>query len=200
MRMMHNQRPETMTRALMALMVASAVAGVAACGPVTSGPSGPAATGAGGATATPAAAGESPAPAASGSVPASAAPLCANISHLDTLVVSLSVPGRGHLPAALPAGITYIHDPARVQAVAAALCALPAMTPGFGTCPVGLGGSYRLVFAAGRQDYPPVVIRTSGCRTVSGLGPARATSAALWNVLARELGTRHPMGGTPAVP
>jgi len=195
-----NQRPGTMTRALLAAMVATAVAGLAACGPVTGGPSGSAATGASGTTTTPAAINASPAPAASGSVPASAAPLCTNISHLGTLVVSLAGGlGRGHLPVALPAGITF-RDPARAQAVAAALCALPAMAPGAVNCPAGPGGSYRLVFAAGGRAYPPVLIRMTGCRTVSGLGPVRATSVAFWNALARELGTRHPMGGTPAAP
>ena len=193
------QRPGTMARALLASMAATAVAGLAACGPVTGGPSGSAATGASGTT-IPAAISASPAPAASGSVPVSAAPLCTNISHLGTLVVSLAGGlGRGHLPVALPAGITF-RDPARAQAVAAALCALPAMAPGAVNCPAGPGGSYRLVFAAGGRAYPPVLIRMTGCRTVSGLGPVRATSAALWNVLATELGTRHPMGAGPAAP
>ena len=189
------QRPGTMARALLASMAAPAVAGLAGCGPVTGGPSGSAATGASGAAIS-----ASPAPDASGSVPASAAPLCTNISHLGTLVVSLAGGlGRGHLPVALPAGITF-RDPARAQAVAAALCALPAMAPGAVNCPAGPGGSYRLVFAAGGRAYPPVLIRMTGCRTVSGLGPVRATSAALWNVLATELGTRHTMGATPAAP
>jgi len=193
------QRPGTMARALLASMAATAVAGLAGCGPVTGGPSGSAATGASGAAIS-----ASPAPDASGSGPASAAPsaapLCTNISHLGTLVVSLAGGlGRGHLPVALPAGITF-RDPARAQAVAAALCALPAMAPGAVNCPAGPGGSYRLVFAAGGRAYPPVLIRMTGCRTVSGLGPVRATSAALWNVLATELGTRHPMGAGPAAP
>ena len=198
--MARNQRPGTMMRALLATMAATAMAGLAACGPVTGGPSGSAATGTSGTTASPAAASASPAPAASGSVPASAAPLCTNISHLRTLVVSLAGGlRRGHLPVALPAGITF-RDPARAQAVAAALCALPAMAPGAVNCPAGPGGSYRLVFAAGGRAYPPVLIKMTGCRTVSGLGPVRATSAALWNVLATELGTRHTMGATPAAP
>jgi hypothetical protein len=195
-----NQRPGTMTRALLAAMVTTAVAGLAACGAVAGGPSGPAATGASSTTVTPAAASASPAPAASGSVPAGAAPLCTNISHLGTLVVSLARGlGRSHLPVALPAGITF-RDPARARAVAATLCALPVMAAGAVNCPAGLGDSYRLVFAAGRRAYPPVLIKMTGCRTVSGLGPVRATSAAFWNVLARELGTRRTMGGTPAAP
>jgi hypothetical protein len=194
--MTRSQRPGTLRRALLATMVAGALAGLAACGAVTGGSPGSPSTGAGGSTATSAA----PAPAASGSVPASAAPLCANVSHLDTLVVSLArVLARSHLPTALPAGVT-IRDPARVRAVAAALCALPAVAPGAVNCPADFGGSYRLVFAAGGRAYPPVLLRASGCRTVSGLGPARDTSVAFWILLARELGTRHPMGGTPAAP
>jgi hypothetical protein len=194
--MTRTRRPGTLRRALLATMVAGALAGLAACGPVTAGSTGSPSAGASGSTATSA----SPAPATSGSVPASAAPLCANVSHLDTLVVSLGgVLGRSHLPTALPAGIT-VRDPVRVRMVAAALCALPAVAPGVVNCPVDLGVGYRLVFAAGGRAYPPVLLRASGCRTVSGLGPARDTSAAFWTLLARELGTRHPMGGTPAAP
>jgi hypothetical protein len=195
-----SDRPGTVRRARLAVMAAAALAGVAACGPVTAGPSGSPAAGASGTAAAPATASTAPAPAASGSVPVSAAPLCTDISHLDTLVVSLAgAPQRGHLPVALPAGITF-RDPVRVQAVVAALCALPAVAPGAVSCPADFGGSYRLVFAAGQRAYAPALVRMAGCRTVSGLGPVRATTAAFWILLARELGTRHPMGGTPAAP
>jgi hypothetical protein len=198
--MTRSDRPGAVRRVLLATVTAAALAGVAACGPVTAGPSGSPAAGASGTAAATATASTGPAPAASGSVPASAAPLCTDISHLDTLVVSLAgAPQRGHLPVALPAGIT-LRDPARVQAVAAGLCALPTVAPGVVNCPADFGGSYRFVFAAGRRAYPPALVRMTGCRTVSGLGPARATTAAFWILLARELGTRHPMGGTPAAP
>jgi hypothetical protein len=133
-------------------------------------------------------------------VPAAAAPVCANVSHLDTLVVSLTgVLERSRMPAVLPAGFT-LRDPARVQAVAAALCALPAMPGGPVNCPADFGGAYRLVFAAAGQAYPPVLIKATGCRTVSGLGPARATSGAFWVLLARELGTHHQPPGPPVMP
>jgi hypothetical protein len=172
--------------ALLAMLVAGALAGMAACGPVTAGPSGSPSTGTRGATAT-----STPATAASSTVPASAAPLCQNVTHLNTLVVSLAGGlARSELPVALPAGITF-RDPARVQAVAAALCALPAAGPVPAGCPADFGGSYRLVFTAGQQAYPPVVIKATGCRTVSGLGPVRTTSAAFWALLAKKLGTRH---------
>ena len=145
-----------------------------------------------GATATsPPATATAPATAASSTVPASAAPLCQNVSHLSTLVVSLAGGlARSDLPVELPVGITF-RDPARVQAVAAALCALPAAGPVPAGCPADFGGSYRFVFTAGQQAYPPVVIKATGCRTVSGLGPVRTTSAAFWALLARKLGTRH---------
>jgi hypothetical protein len=179
-----NRGQGTLRWALLAMLVAGALAGVAACGPVTAGPSGPPSTGTRGATST-------PATAASSTVPASAAPLCQNVSHLDTLVVSLAGGlARSDLPVALPAGITF-RDPARVRAVAAALCALPAAGPVPAGCPADFGGIYRLVFTAGQQAYPPVVIKATGCRTVSGLGPVRTTSAAFWALLAKELGTRH---------
>jgi hypothetical protein len=193
---MRSQRSGTLRRSLLVTMVAGALTGLAACGGVTAGPPGSPSAGVSGSTVT----SGSLAPAASGSVPASAAPLCSNVSHLDTLVVSLAgVLPRSHLPTALPGGI-IVRDPARVRAVAAALCALPAAAPGVINCPADLGGSYRFVFAAGRRAYPPVLLRATGCRTVSGLGSARDTSTAFWILLARELGTRHPMGGTPAAP
>ncbi len=198
--MTRSQRLGAMRRGLLATMVAGVLTAVAACGTVTSGPAGSPSTGAGSTAGTPATASTSPAPAVSGSVPANAAPLCANVAHLDTLVVSVTrVSEQSHPPVVLPTGIT-VRDPARVQAVAAALCALPAVGPGPVSCPADFGSAYRLVFAAGGQPYPPVLIKATGCRTVSGLGPVRATSAAFWIVLARELGTRHPMSGTPAAP
>jgi hypothetical protein len=192
--MTRSQRRGAMRRGLLATMVAGALAGVAACGNVTAGsPS----TGASSSTAASTAL---PTPATSGSVPAAAAPVCANVSRLDTLVVSLTrVLERSRMPLVLPAGFT-LRDPAKVQAIAAALCALPAAPSAPLGCPADFGGTYRLVFGAGGQAYPPVLVRATGCRTVSGLGPVRTTTGAFWVLLATELGVRHPMGGTPAAP
>lgn len=198
--MTRSQRPKMMRRGLLATMVAAALTGVAACGTVSAGSPSTGASSTAAPPASPAATATSPVPAVSGSAPVSTTQLCANLSHLDTLVASLTgVLGRSRLPAVLPAGVT-IRDPATVQAVAAALCALPAVGAGPVNCPAAFGGAYRLVFAASGQSYPPVLIKATGCRTVSGLGPVRATSGAFWALLARELGTYHATGGSPAAP
>ena len=60
----------------------------------------------------------------------------------------------------------------RAAALAAALCALPRM-PGGMRCPAALGGALRLEFTAGGRSYPPVLIRDSGCASVTGVGPVR---------------------------
>jgi hypothetical protein len=57
----------------------------------------------------------------------------------------------------------------------AALCALPAMPAGQ-HCAAASAGSVRLVFAAGTRNFPPVTVRESGCRSVTGIGPARSWS------------------------
>jgi hypothetical protein len=163
-----------MSRVLLAMITAGIVAGMAACGSVV--------------------AGSGSHPAASGNA-AAAVPLCANQAHLDRMEVSLNI-GRGmsHLHELLPVGIT-ISDPARVQAVAGALCGLPAMAHTQIRCPADFGSSYRLVFSASGQTFPPVVIRATGCRSVTGLGPARSTSGSFWSLLHKNLGGR-PAGTT----
>ena len=170
------------SRVLLAMITAGILTGVAACGSVVAG------------------SGSHPAAAASGSSASAAAPLCANKAHLDRMEVSLNV-GRGlsHIHQPLPVGVT-ISDPARVQAVAGALCGLPAMTHTQIRCPADFGGSYRLVFSTSGQTFPPVVIRATGCRAVTGLGPARTTSGSFWSLLRKNLGAAQPWGTTvPAV-
>jgi len=172
-----------MGRALLALIAAGTLAGVAACGSVTAG------------------SGSHPAAAASGSAASAAVPLCASKAHLDRMELSLNV-GRGlsHLHEPLPVGVT-ISDPARVQDVAGALCGLPAMAHTNIQCPADFGSAYRLVFSTSGRTFPPVVIRATGCRSVNGLGPARTTSGSFWNLLHKDLGAAQPRATTvPAVP
>ena len=40
-------------------------------------------------------------------------------------------------------------------------------------CPAALGGALRLEFTAGGRSYQPVLIRDSGCASVTGVGPVR---------------------------
>jgi hypothetical protein len=122
--------------------------------------------------------------------------LCREASTLTSLVVT-----RNHgfkvpeLEPAFPSQIT-VSNPALVQAVARALCALPDMPPGVFNCPaLLLGTAYTLHFAASGRSLPLVIVNSSGCETVTGVGPVRRVSSrAFWEVLSRALGA-----GTPPV-
>jgi len=87
---------------------------------------------------------------------------------VDRVVVS---PSASRFRELLPGGITIRNAPS-VRALAAALRALPPMPQGL-HCPPAAGGSVQLVFAAGTQGFQPVHIQLSGCRSVTGVGPAR---------------------------
>jgi hypothetical protein len=88
----------------------------------------------------------------------------------------------------LPRG-TAIVEPGLVRGLATALCGLPKMPPGPVSCPAQFPGSVRFGFAAGGRPFPFVTVQMSGCRIVTGLGPARtARSAAFWRTLGRDLG------------
>lgn len=152
---------------MLAVISASALIGLAACGSAAVGGAGrPASAGAGHT--------KQPTAAATAS---EGVPLCAAAGRVDRVVVS-RVPA---LPASsphvsLPGGNTF-RDPLRVRALAAGLCALPLMRHGpLLSCPADFGGAFRLVFAAGRRGFPPVGVQGSGCRLVTGVGPARSWS------------------------
>jgi hypothetical protein len=144
-------------RGMLAVIFAGALIGLAACGSATAGGAG------------------HPAPAAVASASAGV-PLCAAAGRVDRVVVSLvpALPASSREP--LPGGVT-VSNPPRVRALAAGLCALPLMRHGpLLTCPADFGGAFRLVFAAGRRGFPPVAVQGSGCRIVTGVGPARSWS------------------------
>jgi hypothetical protein len=129
--------------------------------------------------------------------------LCRHIPQLTSVVVRRATTLHVLEPAEVPPGIT-IGDPGPVRGLAGALCRLPAMPRGTGNCPAQFRDSLRLVFAAGRRPFSPVTVRVSGCRVVTGLGPARtASSAAFWRTLDRDLSlpsrqnTSRPGGSNP---
>jgi len=175
-----------LSRALLVAVAAGVLAAVAACGSVAAGP------------ASQPAAGASTAAAGTGS-PSAAVPLCADASHLDRLVVVVLSSGLLRTPfrEALPAGIT-ITDPAKVRAMAAALCALPVLVPNHMQCPQIRGYGYRLTFAAAGRTFRPVLVQLSCHRSVSGLGPVRMLTVALWDQLRKELGTGPRIPATAA--
>jgi len=97
----------------------------------------------------------------------------------------------------LPEGVT-IGEPTPVRGLAAALCRLATLPRGLVNCPARFRGSLRLAFAAGRRPFPPVTVQVSGCRVVTGLGPARtASSAAFWRTLGKDLILPSPRNTSP---
>ena len=80
--------------------------------------------------------------------------LAVALGHLDRLVVlrSDAFP-QNHIRFSFPAKVT-VTDPAKVQAVARALLALPVMPNGTFSVPIDLGVTYRLLFATGAGNSP----------------------------------------------
>ena len=152
------------TRRLAAAGASIAVLGLAACGSAASGgPGRPAA-------ATPA-----------------GAPICAGTAKVDQVVLRLTAPQPTEI---LPRAMTITAAP-RAEALAAALCALPRMPAGL-RCPAALGGALRLEFTAGARTFQPVLIRDSGCASVTGVGPVRqwAWSSRPGRLLSKAVGGR----------
>jgi hypothetical protein len=146
---------------VLAVIAVSAVIVLTACGSTTAGGTGhPASADAGHSTGSAAAASAS-----------AGVPLCAAAQQVDRVVASQPT---SHFREILPRGIT-ITDAPQVRALAAALCALPPMSPGL-SCPADFGGVFQLVFAAGGRDFHPVRVQLSGCRDVTGIGPPRSWS------------------------
>ena len=108
--------------------------------------------------------------------------LCREIPKLTRMTVTRTPwpPQPNHAREVLPTGFT-IRNAATVQRIATILCALPAMPRGVMSCPDLVGGSFRLFFTAPGKAIGSVGVQYSGCRVVSGLGPARTwvSSAAM---------------------
>jgi hypothetical protein len=92
-----------------------------------------------------------------------------------------------------PVVVKVVTSPARAQALARAVCALPRAPRGPVSCPAFFLGYYRLSFTADGHTLAPVTAQVSGCRLVLGAGgrPRQALKPGFWNVLART-------GGWPA--
>jgi hypothetical protein len=105
-------------------------------------------------------------------------PLCMEIPKLTRMTVTRTPwpPPLHHAREVLPTGFT-ITDAATVQRIATVLCALPALPRGVMSCPDLVGGAFRLFFVAPDKPIASVGVQESGCRVVSGLGPARSWAA-----------------------
>ena len=172
----------TAGRAVLGVIAASLVMGLAACGSTAAGADSAARP----AKANPASATPSKATIIPGGpmMPASSkhVPLCREIPELTRVTVTRTpgAPRFHHVREVLPIGFT-IRNAATVQRIATMLCALPTLPGGFMSCPDLVGGSFRLYFGAPGKAIASVGVQYSGCRVVSGLGPARtwASSAAM---------------------
>jgi hypothetical protein len=154
-------------RGVQGLIAVAALMGVAACGNVSAG-------GARHPASAPARASSSRAPTGAAGTPTGAAEtpgggsLCADGQGADRVVVSRT---------ASPRQVT-LRGATRVQAMVAALCALPPMPAGqhcatATATATAAAGSVRLVFAAGTRSFPPVTVQESGCHSVTGMGATR---------------------------
>jgi hypothetical protein len=124
--------------------------------------------------------------------------LCKDIQSLTRVVITRTTSLRETQPGqVLPRGIT-LNEPAVVRHLATTLCGLPKARTGPVSCPADFGGSFRLAFAADGRAFPAVTVQTSGCLTVTGLGPPRRIPTATLRTLGMALGLKFPAG--PASP
>jgi hypothetical protein len=142
-------------RGVQGLIAVTALMGLAACGSVSASSAGHPAS---------ASASSSKAPPAAAATPAGG-PLCADGRSADRVVVSRSASARA----------VTLRGATQVQAMVAALCALPPVSAGQ-HCAAASAGLVRLVFAVGPRSFPPVTVRESGCRSVTGMGVTRSWS------------------------
>jgi hypothetical protein len=156
-------------RGVLGLIAVTVLMGSAACGSASAG--GAAQTASAGAS-------SSGAPAAAATATAGGS-LCAAGRSADRVVLSRTVPPRQ----------VTLSGATQVQAMLAALCALPAMPSGQ-HCLVVSADSVRLVFAAGEQTFPPVTVQEAGCLGITGLGATRSwsPSSAFGQMLSEAVG------------
>ena len=173
------RRPGAAGRTALAMAAVGAIITVAACGSQV-------------AAGRPASAGGAGAASGPGGRAVAGVALCGHIPQLTSVVVSRTTTLHVLEPALdLPPRIT-IGEPGPMRTLAAALCALPKMPRGPVNCPAPFTGSLRLAFAARGHPFPPVTVQVTGCRVVTGLGPARAaSSAAFWRTLGKDLSLPH---------
>jgi hypothetical protein len=115
--------------------------------------------------------------------------LCTEIPKLTRMTFTRTAWPPPHPRFAEASGF-IVRDVATVRRIATVLCGLPVVPRGVMSCPDLVGGSFHLFFTAPGKQIPVVGIQYSGCRVVTGLGPARTwvTSKALQQLLLHGLG------------
>ena len=119
--------------------------------------------------------------------------LCANAKNVDLLMIERvnSFP-QNHEHFTFPAEVT-VGNPAKVRALAEAICALPPIPRGVIACPADWGIIYRLSFTVNGRKLPAVTVDATGCQGVDGLGRTlwAERSPAFWNVLGTAMDISH---------
>jgi hypothetical protein len=156
-------------RGVLGLIAVTALMGSAACGSVSAGSAGQTAS---------ASASSSAEPTAASGAPATQS-LCASGQGADRVVLTRTMPRRQ----------VTLSGATQVQAMVAALCALPVMPSGQ-HCLVVPADVVQLVFAAGEQNFPLVTVQEAGCRGITGLGTTRSwvPSSAFGRLLSEAVG------------
>ena len=96
---------------------------------------------------------------------------------------------------------------AQVRALAHALCSLPVMPAGVQACPADWGANYELHFSLPKPTSPlvvggdyigPVLLGSTGCEVVKGLGTTRWAmgSNRVFSALGAAIGLRHATQAT----
>lgn len=85
-------------------------------------------------------------------------------------------PAAATTPRVLPGGAlpAVTEGPAMARWLARAVCALPLVPQGVQNCPIAILNKYLLVFTVQGRQLPTVTVQSTGCRQVTGLGPARS--------------------------
>ena len=150
-------------RGVLGLIAVTALMGTAACGSVSAGSAGSAGSTSQPASASSASSVSSASPSASAVGMPPAQSVCTAGQGADRVVLTRTIPRRQ----------VTLSGATQVQAMVAALCALPTMPSGQ-HCLVVPADVVRLVFAAGEQNFPPVTVQEAGCRGITGLGTTRS--------------------------
>lgn len=133
-------------------------------------------------------------PSSQGSSPP-ASTLCQSVATLDKLTVSRSDAfPQNHTRFSFPANVA-VANATSARNVAKALCALPKMPTGATiNCPADFGIIYHLAFFAGNREFPKVLVNSTGCASVKGIGAIRwvEQSPSLWHTLGVAMGVPNP--------
>lgn len=120
--------------------------------------------------------------------------LCQSISTLDRLDISRSDAFPQNQMRFSFSSKVAVANPTSVRKVAKALCALPKMPRSSINCPADFGITYHLEFFTGDREFPKIMVDSTGCASVDGIGPLRwvEQSPDFWHTLGVAMGLPAP--------